>query len=205
MASANFDAINVELSRRIGDPVATAGTAGKVLTSAERDAYVNKAMQKLVADVLLGLNGNNEAFIEIFPELVVPRTFTTTAGGTYVIAGSSNADFFKLIDGFLSTVYIKVLPKHLYNIVKLGINDLYVPSASNLFAFELAGTLYFLPASSFNAQSVTMNFIKRPVHTDGSFYSAGDSGGDIPFYPHWNSKIAEIAEELVRIDRQFAS
>lgn len=202
MPSPNFDRICVELSRRIGDPVTTASsTASKVLTAAERDAYVNKAMHKLVGDIWLGLGGDEKKFIEIFPELYDEISGNTAANGTFDTT-SSYGDFFKLIDGYKGSTYIKTIPKYLANIVKLGINAMYVPSATNYFMYEKESVIYFLPATEFNVQAVNISYVKKPTKSDGSFYSNGDTS-DIPFYPHWNSKIAEIAEELVRIDRQY--
>lgn len=43
MASANFDSLHLQLSRKIQDPVSAAGTDGSVCTSALRTDYLNRA------------------------------------------------------------------------------------------------------------------------------------------------------------------
>ncbi len=203
MATPKFDKISVEVSRRVGDPVVSAPTAGTFMTAAERNAYVSKALMKLFNEVWASVGGNNSAFIELFPELMRDDTITTTPGGEYTpSAGNGDAYFFKIIDGAKSSTYIKALDKVLYRTVKLGVSDLYTPSSTNLFVFEIEGVLKFLPASSFNAQSVDISFIRQPIQSDGNFI-VQSSGEDSPFYDQWNSKIAEIAELLIKTDRQY--
>ncbi len=205
MATPKFDRISVETSRRIGDVVASAATAGKTMTANERTAYVNKALLKLFNREWKKVDGNNTVFIEIFPELMRDDTITTTAGGEYTpSAGNNDAYFFKIIDGGKSSVYIKALDKILYRTVKLGISDLYTPSSTNLFVFEIEGVLKFLPSASFISQSVDISFIRQPIQSDGNFI-VRSTGEDSPFYDQWNSEIAEIAEQLIRTDRQFAA
>lgn len=47
MPSPNYDALSVRLSRRLGDPAASAITDGKAYTSALRDTFINAAIVKL--------------------------------------------------------------------------------------------------------------------------------------------------------------
>ena len=83
MATNLFDEIDIEISRRIGDPVATAATAGKKLTATERNAYTNKALLKYFNDHWAVLKGNIDLFIAMFPELIVNDQITTDVNGEY--------------------------------------------------------------------------------------------------------------------------
>ena len=48
MAIPNWDALNVELSRMVGDAVASASTSGIVWSDDERDAFLNEAIRRLL-------------------------------------------------------------------------------------------------------------------------------------------------------------
>lgn len=48
MASPNFDALNVKLSKRLGDPVSSATSDGSRFSSALRDQYLNEGIRRLM-------------------------------------------------------------------------------------------------------------------------------------------------------------
>lgn len=204
MASPKLDAINVQFSRKIGDAVASASTAGNILSAAERDTYINLALNEVFRKYWELVQGNSEKFLEIFPELHKSLQVTTTAGGTFVLAAANSYDFFKMIDAYTVTSpkYIKFLEKTLRTVVVTGANTLYTPSADHLVGFEIEGTLEFYPAASFNAQNVKINYIRRPVDpANGNAFSNGGTN-DIPFYSIWSEEIAETAYRIWRTNQQ---
>jgi len=201
MATPKFDRISVEFAQRISDPVTTAATAGNVLTADQRTSYVNKALHKLVNDVKTGLQGNLERFADIFPELVDNRVITLTAGSIYVLA-NPNLDFLGLIALTFTTnsVPAEILPASRYGVVAGAKIPQMAGTAAKPIIIELNKTLYAFPAASFVSAGATITIIKQPLNpTDGSFLTQGGTY-DSPFYDTWNSKIAEIAEQLWRID-----
>ena len=204
MATTNFDRISIEVSRRIGDPVGAVGTNGKKLTADERNAYVNKALLKYYNDYWLTVKGDEDVFLSIFPELIVSTNVATDASGIYTLA-SPHLHLGKLIDAYGTTENkdVKVLPNHLYLIVKHGLNEMYKPSTTNYFAFFIGKTVQFLPSAQFNAKNADLIYIRQPIQSDGNFI-VHTTGEDSPFYPHHNSAIAAIGEELIRIDFQYA-
>jgi len=202
MPSPKFDSLNVSFSKVIGDVVISASTNGMILSNAERDGYINRALDELFRKSWEGVQGDSKQFIEIFPELYKSQTITTTADGTYTLAANNTFDFFKAVDGILDTSLIKFLKKSLYAIVKTNSNQMYLASPTNLLAFEIQGTISFFPASSFNAKTVILNYIRRPVDpSTGSGFTNGGTN-DHPFNAIWHSEILKIALQLFLIDTQ---
>ena len=206
MATPNFDSISVIVSRLAGDPVVSASTAGTFMTAAERNAYVNKALNQFFAQMWRELNFDFKAMVRAFPELgKITSGATTTAAGIYDIAASASyQDYFKLIDSYKTSGnnHIRVMPKELYITALLGTNELYTPSSTNMMVFELADGLHFLPTASFVSAGITLHYIQAPLDpTSGNFITQGGSY-DSPFYTHWDAVIADIAANMIKMDRQ---
>ena len=77
MASANFDALHLKLSRRIADPVAAAGTNGTECSSALRTDYLNRANRMNQQMVLAQ---GPEAISRLLPGLIATDTTATSSG-----------------------------------------------------------------------------------------------------------------------------
>lgn len=86
MASPKFDAISVQFSKKIADTVATAATAGTILTVAERETYINLALNEVFRKYWAGVQGDSKKFLEIFPELLRSFQITTISTGTFNLA-----------------------------------------------------------------------------------------------------------------------
>ena len=205
MATPKFDLISVQTSQLIGDPVSAASSAGAILTANERTALVNRAMFKLFDEGWGISKGDIAEFLDLFPELLTSQAVTTDANGEYTINSTVMRDLFVVVSGLLSTTYIKTLPRHYFTIVKASKFDDFTPDSSNPVVFEISGKLSFFPSASFNAQSVTVYYIKVPLNpTDGSFLTQGGTY-DSPFSDQWDSKIAEIALDIYRSEAQEKS
>lgn len=206
MSTPNFDLISLELAQRINDSVVAANNDGTTLTADQRTSFVNKALHKLFNDMWIGVRGDKKKFLEIFPELSSDNLITTTSAGIYTVA-SPILDFFTIIDGLKSSgnIYIPAIDDYYWNVVKSGMNEDYTYTANEPAVIEHNRILNFFPASDYNAKAVTINYIKMPLDPlTGGFLTQGGAT-DSPYYPHWNSKIAEIAEELFRISAQDRS
>lgn len=201
MPSPKFDFCSIALSRLLGDPVAAATSGGVWLTQAMREAVLNEALQEFFRRYWVATEGDVRLFAQLFPENLRVVDITTTSGGEYTIETGSPSftfDLYQVVDGFKSTTYIRFLNETLYSVVKTGINLQLVPSASKPLAFKLGGKLMFFPASEYNAQTVSISYIRKPVNpsTGGVFAAAGTY--DIPFGAIWINEIAAIAEELYK-------
>jgi hypothetical protein len=201
MPSPKFDSTSIALSKLLGDPVSSAASNGTWLTASVREAVLNEALQEFFRQHWTAVQGDVKLFAELFPENLRVVAITTTSVGKYTIATASPSftyDLFKVVDGTLSTQLIRFLNQVYYNTVITGANTELTPSTSNFLAFQMGGELTFLPAASFNAQSVTIAYIRKPVFpsTGGSFTAAGTY--DIPFAEIWINEIAALAEEIYK-------
>lgn len=212
--NAKLEKISVELAKRLNDAFDANGSeitagdvSGKVVTASTRMAYINKAMFKLFNDVWVGVKGDKRKFAEILPELIVNREVTVGAGGSptpsaYVIA-NPNFDFFQLIEASIISIQAAVLPSSYYQSVKYGKIVQMQGDATNPVCIEVAKTIYFLPdGTAFQGKGASLTFIRMPINGVNGYFLAMDSSSteDSPFLDHWNSRIAELAEELFRID-----
>lgn len=212
MATDKFDKISIEISNRVGDPVAAGGTNGKWLTAVARNAYVNKALfayfnekwnyaQTLYEKVNPNISVIQH-FANILPELISSPTDITLTSGNYTIA-SPNFHFFKLMSAYTGSYFIRVLDESQYAVIKTNQSSLITPTAKNPVAIEFNNTIYFFPESS--TFTPTILFVTQPLDpTTGGFLTQGGSY-DSPFNNQHNSKIAEIAEKLIRISTQKES
>lgn len=213
MATPNINTISLNFAQRINDSRTSAGvefTAGTengvVLTALQRMTYINEAMLELIRnswEELSRVTGREEhlkeKFCELFPELVDNRTITF-AGGAYTIA-NPNLDFFELLGARITpdNICAVVGSKHLFQIYKTGKIPQKAGSATEPLVVEISKQLIVFP-SAFNASAAEITILKLPVNpTDGSYLTQGGSY-DSPFYQIWNTKIAQIAEQLYLSD-----
>lgn len=220
-----LERISIELARRLNDAYTAEGTEittgdmnGKVVSAAARMAYINKAMFKLFNDVWMLANNTDpknakQIFAGIFPELVVTRTGTTDPNSVFAIA-TPNADYFQLLEATINSsgttvVQAELIPSHLYLTAKSGRTIQAKGTALIPVVVEIGGSIYFLPAGTeLASRAIVLTFIKQPLQPEttgskvaGTFLTMDAStSDDSPFGNQWNSKLAEIAEQLFRID-----
>jgi len=204
MASPKFDAIQIELSRRLGDPVSAVANDGTWLTAAVRTAYTNKALHKFFSDMVMAVQGDKMKLAQIFPELLsAPTELTLTSGNYNIDTGSQNIkDIWRIYNGYVKTsnYYIRPLDESLYSVMITGINKDYISSASNPAVIQVGRILYFFPLSS--SFTPVIIYLKLPLNpTDGSLLTANGTY-DSPFGYQWQSQIASIAQQLFLIDHQ---
>ena len=92
MASANFDALHLKLSRKIFDPVAAAATDGSEVTSALRTDYLNRA-NKFIQFFLYGFDKDPTRKLtqKLLSGLVSTQSITFAVGGDAVASDFSYA------------------------------------------------------------------------------------------------------------------
>lgn len=93
MASANYDALHVRLSRMLGDPVAAASTDGKVWTSARRDILLNNAVRRWMLESAEKQNWNAlQEFIEEESEALTNNevAFSSFTGDVFEVIWAKN-------------------------------------------------------------------------------------------------------------------
>lgn len=208
MATPRLNRIIDEFARRIGDLATYTGTvlnAGEILDEIEFVAYANKALQKYFRinfDQIFQADKDHAIrnFCIAFPELLVSKT-ENASNNDYHLLANPLLDIFHLVDAMKGSTYIKRWESSAYNLVKAGLYPI-TPTSSAPVAIHLQGNIYFFPTGVVaQGNAVTYNYIKLPVAPDGSFLTQ-NGNNDSPFYDIHNSAIAEIAEELYKMDRQ---
>lgn len=209
MATPKFDLVNTSLATRIGDPVASASTNGTVLTAAERNTYVNRAANKLFSDAWYSTGGNGEVFLGIFPELFSERTVACSiiSDNCYYTIASPNKDIYKIEKaiGGSSGKYIQVFPVTMFAVLKSEVHPHYVFTSDNPALIHKDEKIYIFPGdivASPSTYSVDLQCIVMPVDPTTGLYLAQGGSYDLPFDYSWLNKLAEIAEQLYRIDAQ---
>jgi len=199
MATPKFDRISVELSRRLNDPVAAAATNGSTLTAAQRNEFVNMALQELFNMKWQQYGGDIAGFTKELPELIVPRTGTLSSS-SYVIA-SPNLDFKELVSLVIDTKSATIRPAHLRNTISTGHITTMAGSANCPIAVHSYSAIYVFPVSTYVSQTFLMDIVRLPVDpTSGGFLTQGGSY-DSPFSPEWENTIIEIAVQLFDKDK----
>lgn len=210
MATPKFDRIVNEFTRRLGDPASfdasgnLLGTSAGVLTSEEVVAYVNKALFKLINDAWIESEGNKNKFAAIFPELVSLRTIAIPQGeNTYNLA-DPNLDLFVIIDAFTGSDHAHVIDSSDHLLVKHSAYPQYEADDYNPVVSYLGNTIYLFPdyLTKLSPVNLEIIIIKQPLNPNNGSLLVQNGIYDSPFNDQWTSKIAEIAEQLYRIDAQ---
>lgn len=93
MASPNYDALHVRLSRMLGDPVAAASADGKVWSSARRDILLNNAVRRWMLESIEKENWNAlQEFIEEEAEALTNNevAFSSFTGDVFAVIWAKN-------------------------------------------------------------------------------------------------------------------
>src|SRR3990167_8411257 len=86
MPSVNLDVLHLRFARAIDDPVATAGTAGAQFTVAQREDYINRAINDIVSD--LYFVAGKDRVRDLFQEMVTTQSITFSSSGVALTADS---------------------------------------------------------------------------------------------------------------------
>lgn len=218
MATPKLDRIITEFGRRIGAPPVWGGTYGTVLqdrydlSSTEYVAYVNKALMKFFQTKWEESGKDKQTFINTFPELMSTRTLVFSSSGTnkYIFnltgLGSMMRNFFAVLNAYDAAIvppaFIEALDTSWYFTIEYGLNTIYTPTTRHPFIIATADYLHVYPPLEVGStRNLQVNYIAQPLASDGTFYTQNGTT-DSPFDDIWNSQIAEIAEQLFKIESQ---
>lgn len=154
MASANYDALHIRLSRMLGDPVAAAATDGKVWTSARRDILLNNAVRRWMMEELV--KGNYNALREFRTREGQALTNNSKAlsgwtGGVAWILSAYNST-----DG----VVVRRLPDGYTAVARTGENSYYTPSTTAQFYQVESGNFILLDGGTTTGDTIVLEYIK---------------------------------------------
>lgn len=178
MASPNFDALSVQQSKNIGDPVAAATTDGKRWSSAQRSYHLNEAIRRWLRKQFLngmiresrtqdaGKNWEN------LGSYVVQGTGALTASVKSLSSFDGTNTVAHIIDCYNSTdaVPVKRLPQHFYRWAQTGGNSFLTSSATNQFFVVDGGNIRLLGGTA--TSTLSLRFVK--AHSDLSANGSSD-------------------------------
>jgi len=158
MASPNFDALSIALSKKLGDPVAAAATDGKVWTSALRTLLLNDAHRKWTLKQLSAGNMNALKHYknregQALTNNVLPLT-TWTGGVAAIISAYNSTD----------AVYVKRLPDGMVGHARAASNTYYTPSTTNQFWVVEDGSFVLMDGGTTTGDTIVLEYV-RP-HAD---------------------------------------
>lgn len=224
MPTPKLNRIITEFGRRIGAPPVWGGSYGVVLqdrydlSSTEYVAYVNKALMKFFQTKWEELGRDKQAFINAFPEMMTTKTLVFSTSGTnkyiYNLTGiaSTMRNFFVVLNAYdrdptalppvATPAFIEALDTSWYFTIEYGLNTIYTPTTKHPFIIATSDYLHVYPPLGVGGtRNIQVNYIAMPLAADGTFYTQNGTT-DSPFDDIWNSQIAEIAEQLFKIESQ---
>ena len=158
MATPNLDILHLRLSRAIEDPVASASTAGVQLTVAQREDYLNRAIND-IASLAYNLVGMNKAR-EVLQSMETTQAITFSSSGVSVASDYCDMPT-SLIKASSSSIF-SYYPKkdELDNNVNPNISAAYVVSGNKLYAYESGSIL--------NSGTGTFYYIRKDAGVQGT-------------------------------------
>ena len=198
MPTPKFNRILQEFSKRIGDRLDTsfdpegsvAFPAGTILAAVDAIAYVNKALHAYHGAIWENVQGDTQAFVRFFPELVSPPTSIAFTSGVFTVA----FHYFKLFGAYkTSTNVIRIADEQALTALLVGKYPLHPPSADKPIIVPVKDKLYIFPASETAANIL---FITQPLNPTNGNFLIQNGIYDSPFYDSRNHAIATMAEQL---------
>jgi len=180
MASPNFDALNLQHSKNIGDPVAAAGTDGKRWSSAQRTYHLNEAIRRWIRkQYIAGMSRESRSqdagrAWESLGSYVVQSSETLSSSSLAFSSFSGGAPahiiaVYNVTDG----VVVKRLPQKFVSYANSNANSFLASSSSNEYWYSEGDKLHIDSNSEGSASAlVSVIYVKR--HTDLSVAGASD-------------------------------
>lgn len=186
MASPNFDALSVQHSKNINDPVAAAATNGFRWTSAQRTYHLNEAIRrilKLYARVArmkmeAGVPASREmdfldAYMAVEAQSLSNNTkaLSSWTGGVMEILSAYNAT---------DSLPVSRLKDTLYSHVQTGGNGFLTASTTRQYWLRDGSSFRLVDGGTTTGDSISLRYIKP--HTD---LSAGGASDILVTSPYW--------------------
>lgn len=213
MATPKFDAISIEFSKMIGDPVILADSDGKILTANRRNTIVNKALFKLFNKYWSKLSDDINSFAEIFPELIKIRetdVSMSSSGISYIDIQQDVKNYKAIKSGFIEIdeIYLTRGKSSEYHIYRSKKHSSYIRSKDDAVLVDIPGSpgiAAIFPENLFNeikTSRIQIEYVITPLTRAEGIPIIQGGNYDSPYNYTWLPEICEIAYELFRIDAQ---
>lgn len=190
MASPNFDALSLRLSRELGDPVAAAATDGKRWSSTQRSAFLNAGIRTFILKAIRNQNfGALTGYVVEEAQSLSSNTKALsgwTGGVSWILSAYNVTD----------TVPIRPLRHHgLRSFIEPGGNQFITASASNQYWVKDGSSFRLIDGGTTTSDSIRLRFIKQ--HTD----LAAGGAGDIAIGSEYWEQVLDLAVSIGLIEK----
>ena len=159
MASPNFDSLNIQHSRNIGDAILTAGASGNRFTSAQRTYHLNTGIKRWL---LMQTSLKNYNALLQYVSNAQGITSTVDGNSIFLLAGILN-----IISVLCDSKIIKRGDEKYYSQYQLAegnTNSFLKPSLGEPVYIYADSKLNIYPAIGFTGKNITIHYVKQ--HTD---------------------------------------
>ena len=200
MPTPKIDALCLEFIKRIPDQLTTDFTIGVDdlpdgynVTALMIVDFVNRGMKALFEKYWTAVNGDTNAFIKLFPELV--QTSEEEESPDYLI-DAPHKDFHRLFGAITADegTYLKVRPETEYNLFKAGKYKRYQPTEDDPVIICIQDHLYVFPETI--TEGIIFTYIRKPVDPDTGLAFEQNGLNDSPFSEERHTEIVDLAYNL---------
>lgn len=202
MPTPKFDKLCIEFVKRIPDQLedntfvpGSGELPRSFLLSAEVIIdYINRSLQGFFNFHWTALQGNIQAFINLFPELQNLSDEEALASGVFIIA-DPYLDFFKIIGAFTNqNIFIKPKPEYLYTQFVAGKYRSYQATENDPAIINVENKLAVFPTDV--ATAFTFHYIRFPLDPTTGEVLIQNGDYDSPFSEQWHTAIVDFAYNL---------
>ena len=207
MPTPKFDKICIDFVKRIPDNLVSNFIPGGgmlprsyLLPSINIIDYVNRALLGVFNNYWKAVQGNQSAFINIFPELQGITNILEVLNGVYTIQ-SPYKDMYVLSSGYIISMpdsintiktMLKIRMPNELVYFKTGKLTQYKATSEDPVAIKVGNKIYFFPEYS-GKKDIVLGYIKMPLSPATGEYIIQNGAYDSPFSEQWHNEIVEMA------------
>lgn len=193
MASPLYDAISVDLSKKLSDAVASATSDGDIYTSAMRDLFLNNAIKRWMLKEVGVENWNALRGYKAREGQALSNNSKALSGWTggvvAVISAYNSTD----------TLLVNRLPDGYTAVARSGANSYYSPSTTNQFWQIEGASFILLDGGSTTGDTIVLEYIKE--HTALSANGSSDTSVPSAYF----AEILDLATKEALEERSHGS
>ena len=189
MASPNFDALNIRVSKLVGDAISTATTAGDKWSSGQRDNWLNAACRRMYDEAIANDDQNYlRGYINTESQTLSAsvKTLSSWTGGVGRIFQAYNTTDEEIVRPRTNDLEQEILNG----------NNIYINSGTNAQYYTLNNATFKLHGGTATS-AVQLTYAK--LHTDLAANDAGGAG-DFVFPSQYFERILEEAYVVAKAE-----
>jgi len=185
MASPNFDQLHIDHSKRVGDPIAAAGTDGKIWSAAHRSIHLNEACRRLMLKYWKKIEreGQMSPAWDFFRSLKESEGQAMTSNE--IALSSYTGGVFRIISALNGTTVVKPLPPDWVDEQAASYMPWYDEATTNQYYYVESGNLVNVGGAA--TDTMTLRYIKAWTSLTNGYAT------DIPIAAAYFGQILDLA------------